>query len=196
MKTQLLAATLFSLILTGCVSIPQEIQGNSTLLASEDFPAIHKDLASYLDKQVRLGGKVLNVINKNNETLFEVAVLPLDSNARPEINAGYQGRMMVRVAKFIDPLTLNNHLITVLGTLSGSTEGKVGEAQYNFITLNAIGYQVWRVRDNIVPVGPVNYGMGPYWRHGWGPAYGPYPAWGWGWYPQEPRFRVEKQVVE
>lgn len=198
-KKNLVAAALFTFLLSGCASIPPSIQGNSTLLASQNYTAISSNLPFYLNKQVRLGGRVLNVINHNNETLFEVAVLPLDKSARPEIGSAYQGRIMVRAAKFIEPLTLKDHLVTVLGTVTGSTTGKVGQADYNFVTLQAIGYQIWRVRDDIVPVSDLNYGFGPYWQSNWNPAYGPYypAAWGeWGWYPPEvATYQIQKEVV-
>lgn len=198
MKKKLLIAALISLGLSGCVSIPKSIEGNSTLLASQNYATIRGDLPAYLNKQVRLGGRVLNVINTNNETLFEIAVLPLDSNARPDISGSYQGRIMVKAAKFIEPLTLKDHLVTVLGTVTGSTVGKVGHASYDFITLQAIGYQVWRVRSEMVPVNDFNYGIGPYWDNTWNPAYGGYtPGWGgWGWYPQPETYQVQQQIVQ
>jgi len=199
MKAPLLTTLLACLFLSGCVSIPQDIQGDNSLLASVSYKDINQDVSRFKDQQVRLGGKVLNVVNTQNETSFEVAVMPLDDNARPELGSAYQGRMIVKANQFIDPLTLKDHLITVLGTVNGIIKGKVGQADYNYLAINMQGYQVWQIRDNIVPINYPPYGMygpGPYWRHGYGwgpgnPAFMP----GWGWYPAEPMFHVEQQVV-
>lgn len=195
MKAPLLISLLACLTLSGCVSIPQDIQGNNSLLAKVSYQDIRQNIAGFNGQEVRLGGKVLNVINDQNETSFEVAVLPLDSSARPELGTAFQGRIIVKANRFIEPLTLKDHLITVLGTVTGTAKGKVGEADYQYLTLSLQGYQVWRVRDNIIPInypGFGAYGPDPYWRYGWGPMSMP----GWGWYPTGAMFQVEQQVVK
>lgn len=194
MKSPLPIVLLACLALSGCVSIPQEIQGNNTLLAKVSYQDIKQDIPRFNGQEVRLGGKVLHVTNGQNETTFEVAVLPLDASARPELGTAVQGRIIVKANKFIEPLTLKDRLITVLGTVDGTTQGKVGEADYQYLTLNLQGYQVWQVRDNLVPINYTGfgaYGPNPYWRYGWGPGYMP----GWGWYPPGVMFQVEQQVV-
>lgn len=197
MKTPLVISLLACLALSGCVSIPQDIQGNNKTLANISYQDIEQDLARYNGQEVRLGGKVLNVVNHQNETAFEVAVLPLDDNARPELGSTFQGRIIVKASKFIDPLTLKDHLVTVLGRVAGTTPGKVGEADYQYLTLNLQGYQVWKIRENFVPVNYSafgGYGPNPYWQYGWGPM-NPYFMPGWGWYPASTMFQVEQQVV-
>lgn len=199
MKAPLLTTLLTCLLLSGCVSIPQNIQGNNSLLAAVSYQQINQNPVQFNGQQVRLGGKVLNVINAQNETSFEVAVLPLDDNARPLLGSAYQGRFIVKTNKFIDPLTLKDHLVTVLGTVAGTTNGKVGQADYKYLTLNLLGYQVWQIRDNLVPIDAPPYGIygpGPYWNpgYGWGPVNPAFMS-GWGWYPAEPMFHVEQQVV-
>lgn len=198
MKTPLLISLLACLALSGCVSIPQDIQGSNSSLDKVSYQDIKQDIARFNGQEVRLGGKVLNVVNNQNETSFEVAVLPLDYSARPELGTAFQGRIIVKASKFIDPLTLKGHLVTVLGTVTGTTNGKVGEADYQYLTLSLQGYQVWRIRENIVPVnypGFGGFGPDPYWRYGWGPT-NAYFMPGWGWYPAGAMFQVEQQVVK
>ncbi len=197
MKSSIFISLIACLLLSGCVSIPQEIQGSSRSLAEISYQDIQQDVSRFNGQEVRLGGKVLNVVNGQNETSFEVAVLPLDSSARPELGTAFQGRMIVKTSQFIEPLTLKDRLITVLGTVSGITNGKVGEADYQYLTLSLQGYQVWQIRDNIVPInypGFGGYGPSPYWRYGWGPT-NAYFMPGWGWYPPGMMFQVEQQVV-
>lgn len=198
MKIPLITTLLACLALSGCVSIPQNIQGNKNSLVSASYQDINQDVSRFNGQEVRLGGKVLNVVNSQNETSFEIAVLPLDDNARPELGTAFQGRIIVKANKFIDPLILEDHLITVLGTVTGTTNGKVGNADYRYLTLSLLGYQVWQVRDNIMPVSYPPYGFygpNPYWHHGWGPASATYMP-GWGWYPSGTLFQVEPQVVK
>lgn len=203
MKISPLTLLIGTLLLSGCVSIPQTIQGNKGQLVSATYPDISQNIARYKGQQVRVGGKVLNVVNSKQGTLFEMAVLPLDSGARPEPQAAFQGRVLVKSAKFIDPLTLKDRLVTVLGRVDGETLGKVGEADYAFLTLNLQGYQVWHIQDDIVPVNYPAYGAfgpSPYWSRGWGwgpVAPGIMPGWGpdWGPYPYQPVFKVEPELV-
>ncbi len=67
----------------------------------------------------RFGGKVINVINGKTDTLLEIAVLPLDSYAKPDIEANYQGRLLARQSGFLDPVNYRNHFVTILGTIQG-----------------------------------------------------------------------------
>lgn len=198
MKSPLPITLLACLMLSGCVSIPQQIQGNNDLLASVSYQDINQDFSRFNGQEVRLGGKVLNVINHQNETSFEIAVLPLDSNAKPELDTAYEGRILVKANKFIEPLTLKDRLITVLGTVTGITKGKVGDADYAYLTLNLQGYQIWQIRDSLVPVGYPGfgfYGPSPYWRYGYGPGSAAFMP-GWGWYPAGAQFQVEQRVVK
>lgn len=199
MSIKSLAVAMAVIFLAGCASIPQSIKGNPNLVINSDYAEISQNVAAYQGKEVRLGGKVLNVINNKNETLFEVAVLPLNTSAKPEINSSYQGRIIVKASKFIEPLSLKGHLVTVLGTIGNTIDGHVGKAAYTFLSVNLVGYQVWKVMDNIVPDGYMDYGFGPYWQNQWGAAgYAPYtynPGFGWGWYPEENTYQIEKEVV-
>ncbi|MBS0847426.1 Slp family lipoprotein [Citrobacter sp. JGM124] len=200
MKASLLTTLLASLFLSGCVTIPQDIKGNTGLLTTANYRSINQDISRFKGQEVRLGGRVLNVVNTRDETLFEIAVLPLDDSARPLLGSAYQGRIIVKASKFIEPLTLKDHLVTVLGNVVGTTDGKVGQAEYKYLTLSLLGYQVWQIRDSITPVNYPPYGMygpGSYWRdgYGWGPG-NPALMSGWGWYPGEPMFQIEPQVVE
>ncbi|OON38653.1 hypothetical protein BTJ39_17510 [Izhakiella australiensis] len=195
LKKLLLPVLMSGFIVTGCSTIPKNIGGNSGLVSAANYSQIYGNPAQYKGQEVRIGGKVLNVINHKNETLFEIAVLPLDKAARPDVDQPYQGRVMVKKAGFIDPLTLKNRLVTVLATVAGSEQGEVGKAKYRFIMLDMLGYQVWHIKESLIPIDSWNYGFGPYWNYGWS-AY-PYPyAMDWGWYPMRTSFQVEKSIVK
>ncbi|WP_177203312.1 Slp family lipoprotein [Izhakiella capsodis] len=197
MKKLLLPVLISGFIVTGCSSIPKNLGGNSELVSTASYQQLYENPVQYKGQEVRIGGRVVNVINHENETLFEIAVQPLDKTARPDIDQPYQGRVMVKKAGFIDPLTLRNHLITVLGTVDNSVQGRVGKAQYKFIVLNMLGYQIWHIRENLIPVESWNYGFGPYWNDGWSAYPYPYPyVMDWGWYPAPDSFQIQKTIVK
>ena len=179
------SCSLFSLIisgmflLSGCSSIPKNIEGSNSPILQKNFISVHNEPELYEGQQVRFGGTVVNVINKGNETLLELAVLPLNSEAKPEVNKQYQGRMIAKSNKFLDPANFRNHLVTLLGSLTGSEKGTIGKTPYNFVTMNIDGYQIWHVTEYIQPIAEWDYGYGPFWQPNvWNNGFGPY----WGWY--------------
>ncbi len=108
-----------SFLLAACSSIPQNIKGNNQ-------PDIQKVLLLFITSRGymlvnkrALVGRVINVINGKTDTLLEIAVLPLDSYAKPDIEANYQGRLLARQSGFLDPVNYRNHFVTILGTIQG-----------------------------------------------------------------------------
>ncbi|ACY84572.1 outer membrane protein induced after carbon starvation [Edwardsiella piscicida] len=173
------AAICAPLILSGCAAIPGDIQGNNSPILQKDFNQIRMAPNLYTGQQVRLGGRVINVINQPKQTLLEIAVLPLNSAARPQLDQHYQGRLIARSDRFLDPVNYRHHLVTVLGTLSGSEVGKIGSSPYTFVMLNIQGIQLWQVSETQPPVAAWDYGIGPNWPLTWQNNRDP----GWGWYP-------------
>ncbi len=106
-----------SFLLAACSSIPQNIKGNNQPDIQKSFVAVHNQPGLYVGQQARCGGKVINVINGKTDTLLEIAVLPLDSYAKPDIEANYQGRLLARQSGFLDPVNYRNHFVTILGTI-------------------------------------------------------------------------------
>ena len=93
-----------SFLLAACSSIPQNIKGNNQPDIQKSFVAVHNQPGLYVGQQARFGGKVINVIDGKTDTLLEIAVLPLDSYAKPDIEANYQGRLLARQSGFLDPV--------------------------------------------------------------------------------------------
>ena len=183
-----IAFTAITLLLSGCATIPSSIKGNGQSDLQKDFLKLKQTPNLYVGQQVRLGGLVINVVNQPHETLLEIAVLPLNYNAQPEIGAQYQGRILAKSLTFLDPVNFRNHYVTVLGNLTGNRTGRVGNSSYPFVTMNILGYQVWQEETRIMPAPGFDYGIGPAWPADWNGMM--YP--GWGWY--DPPLQVEKTL--
>ncbi|SFN47219.1 outer membrane lipoprotein [Izhakiella capsodis] len=194
-KSALLTFSFFAsiLLLTGCVSIPDSIKGTSPT-PQEDLIRVMNAPQLYVGQESRFGGKVVKVINENGYTLLEIAASQLDDSGRPILGAASTGRLFARIKGFVDPIDFNNHWVTVVGPITGTREGKIGGAKYNFITVDATGYQRWRIAQQIVsppmPVDPwIWYGPDRFHHRGyWGPP--PF-----GWYNPGPA-RVETFLTE
>lgn len=173
------------LLLAGCVSVPDSIKGASQNI-EQNFARVHASPQSFVGWEARFGGTVVNVVNQKEGTMLEIAVSPLDEGARPVLGSSSEGRLIAKTPLFLDPVDFKNRLVTVVGKITGSIDGKIGQTPYTYVTMDINGYQRWRLAQQVIlppQPGPWGYGPGPGWHgHGWGPYWGP----GWGWYNPGP----------
>ena len=104
------------------------------------------------------------------KTRLEIATVPLDSGARPELGEPSRGRILADVSGF-DLDRFRGQLVTVVGPISGVVDGKVGATPYKFMLMNATGYKRWNVVQQVVmppqPIDPWMLGPRP-WGYGYG----------------------------
>ncbi|EOC1471671.1 Slp family lipoprotein [Cronobacter turicensis] len=177
------------LLLGGCVSVPDAIKGTSPT-PQQDLVRVMNAPQLYIGQEARFGGRVVNVDNQQGKTRLEIATLPLDSAARPLLGQPSRGRIYADVNGFLDPVDFRNQLVTVVGPITGTVEGKIGSSPYKFMVMQVNGFKRWRVTQQVVmPPQPIDPWMwGP--RSGWGYGYGP-----WGWYNPGPA-QVQTVVTE
>ncbi|HGY3715396.1 TPA: Slp family lipoprotein [Citrobacter gillenii] len=169
-KTKSLMILALTLALSACASIPENIKGNNQPDIQKNFTSVHNQPSLYKGQQARFGGKVINVINTKNDTLLEIAVLPLNNYAKPQIDARYQGRILASQKGFLDPVNYRNHYVTILGTIQGNEPGFINKIPYNFVKVNLQGIQIWHLTESV----NTTYSM---WDYGYG-AFWPEPMWG------------------
>nr|WP_283011158.1 Slp/YeaY family lipoprotein [Cronobacter turicensis]MDI7404634.1 Slp/YeaY family lipoprotein [Cronobacter turicensis] len=177
------------LLLGGCVSVPDAIKGTSPT-PQQDLMRVMNAPQLYIGQEARFGGRVVNVDNQQGKTRLEIATLPLDSAARPLLGQPSRGRIYADVNGFLDPVDFRNQLVTVVGPITGTVEGKIGSSPYKFMVMQVNGFKRWRVTQQVMmPPQPIDPWMwGP--RPGWGYGYGP-----WGWYNPGPA-QVQSVVTE
>lgn len=180
------------LLLSGCASVPQAIRGTTStpqmnLVAVQGAPQI------YVGQEARFGGRVVAVTNDKNRTRLEIAAMPLDSSASPILGEPSTGRFAAYYNGFLDPLDFKNQLVTVVGPITGSENGTVGQAPYRYVTVNVNSFKRWReVTQIVTPLQPLSpWGYGSPYGPGWGGGFGP----SWGWYDTGPA-RVQTVVTE
>lgn len=173
------------LIISGCSSVPDEVKGY-TAVPEEAPQRVITDPARYRGQPVRIGGKVVGIQNLQQRTRLVVAVLPLDSDAKPQLDKQSVGRIVVYVPRVLEPTDYRNRLVTVMGAVSGEEVGQIGAGRYRFVVVNATGLKRWNVVNEVILPPP----PGPVWTYnGWH-----YPGWG-GWYDATPG-RVETVVKD
>ncbi|ACT06841.1 outer membrane lipoprotein, Slp family [Dickeya chrysanthemi Ech1591] len=177
-------------LLSGCVTVPDEIRGTSAT-PQMDLIRVMNAPNLYTGQESRFGGRIADIRNEADRTRLEIVALPLDGAGRPRLDEPSEGRLVAYVNRFLEPLEFKNQLITVVGPISGSEKGKIGERPYTFVVVNVQGYKRWRVVQQVV-LPPRAYD--PWWdrryRHAWGPGWG--PGWNDGYAPVQ----VESVVTE
>ena len=183
-----LLAGAIALMLSGCVTVPEAIKGSSPT-PQDDLVRVMNAPQLYVGQEARFGGKVVEIQNQQGKTRLEIATVPLDSGARPILGEPSRGRIYANVNGFLDPVDFRGQLVTVVGPITGTVEGKVGSTPYKFMTMDVTGYKRWRLAQQVVmppqPIDPWFYG-GRGWPYGYG---------GWGWYNPVPA-QVQTIVTE
>ncbi len=174
-------STLAATVLSGCVTVPEAIRGNSAT-PQQDLVRVMNAPALYVGQEARFGGKVVRVVNLNGSTRLEIATVPLDDGARPMIHQTSVGRIIAYAPGFLEPADFNQQWVTVVGPISGTEKGAIDQAAYNYVVIQASGYKRWQLTEQVIaPMGPplTPWGWGgPYYGRGWGP----YGGMGWGGY--------------
>lgn len=120
---------------------------------------------------VRWGGTLLSMSNKNDSSCFEILGRPLDSTGRPKRTDEDLGRFIACAPGFKDPeVYKTGRVVTVIGTVEGSEERKVGEFPYRYPKLAASTVYLWKERSEPSVIYAYDPFFSPY-------AY-PYPYYG------------------
>jgi outer membrane lipoprotein len=189
---------------SACTVVPEPIQvADTNTLVSFEEVANNLESDVQVGKQARWGGRIVAVENKKDVSEIEIVFFPESSSGKPRIGQESGGRFKAVVDGFVDPLVFEqNRLITVVGEVGAAQTGIIGEQNYTYPTLNAVGYYMWRQTSEVevdqigfVPFtgrgffGRAFYGnpfyVSPFYRSAFSPWYDP-----WG-----PSFHTRLRVV-
>ncbi len=142
---------------------------------SLSFPVLAADPSAYKGKTVIMGGVIAQTTTRTGETELEIVQKPLDSANMPETTDKSEGRFLVIVDRFLDPLIYKkDRKITVAGEVVGSEVRKLDNLDYTYPVIRSQEIKLWpQTRSGV----PVFLGIGVGGGYGWG---GPYGYGGWG----------------
>jgi len=132
------------LLLTACASnIPYEIQRDITE-RKITINAARAQIERYQGQNVRWGGTIVKVENRENESWIEVVGKPLGYYGRPDESDRSLGRFLVRIEGFVDPaIYREDRDLTIFGTLEGRVTGRIDEHAYSYPLVRAKSYYLW-----------------------------------------------------
>ena len=152
------------LVLNGCASqSPVSIK----LPPSPDpeFHQVKQNIDAFLNQQVRWGGKIISVENKENSTWIEVLASPLNNYGKPSSRTDYEGRFIARVDGFLDPEQYSkDRKLTIFGTIEAEFVKRIDDHPYSFPLVRAKEYYLWPEYRTI----QYQYYDPYYYHHGYG----------------------------
>lgn len=116
------------------------------------------NLVTYVDsksgslegKKARWGGKIVSVQNKKDVSEIEIVYFPEARSGKPRTGEPSDGRFKAVVSGFVDPLVFEEgRLITVVGEVGATSVGIIGEQEYQYPVLNAVGYHMWKETSDV-----------------------------------------------
>ena len=130
------------LLLSACASGPGFNTGGTDRSLTPGEVTGRPQLAT--GKSVQWGGVIMGITNLQNSTQLEVLAYPLDEDERPETGSTPLGRFILEKAGYLEPATYaNGRQVTVVGTVSGTRIGRVGESDYNYPVISARQIYLW-----------------------------------------------------
>jgi outer membrane lipoprotein len=110
-------------------------------------------------KVVKLGGLILDVVNKEEGSTLEILEQPLNWRDRPKVGDVSGGRFKVVFQEFLDKEVYRTEKpITVVGEIVGTEKGLIGETVYNYPLLSGREIRLW---EEDYPVRPrIHIGIG------------------------------------
>ncbi|HRY19471.1 MAG TPA: Slp family lipoprotein [Candidatus Competibacteraceae bacterium] len=123
---------------------------------------------AFLQMPVRWGGVIARVDNRHEGTELEIVEQPLDRRGWPVADDDSAGRFLAQIPGFLDPaIYAVGRPVTVVGLLTGTTPGQVGDYRTTFPVVTVDHHRLWPERRTP----EVIYVPDPYW-------YGPVYPWG------------------
>lgn len=133
---------LVALLLSACSSVPKNISEPAispvTIAQAVTAPE------SVKGKTVRWGGTIAKVENHQQKTKVEIVARELYDDGEPKKSDRSLGRFIAEINGFLDPaIYAVGRNLTVVGTLAGTTQGKLGEMNYSYAVVNADAHYLW-----------------------------------------------------
>lgn len=151
-----------SLTLGACASAPFQ---NSSLEGADRSITPSQVLASpqpMQGKRVIWGGQIISSQNLAGSTEVTVLAYPLNASTKPQTDKGSLGRFIIRQNGYLEAADYApGRQVSVVGTINGVREAKIGEASYRYPLVEAQQLHLWPKADEGGYRGsPFQFGVG------------------------------------
>lgn len=144
-------------LLAGCATA-FDIGGAATAPTPQQAAAA---IESARGRTLAWGGMILAARNLADHTEFELLGYPLDRDHRPDRDAAPVGRFLAVHPGYLETADYREgRLVTVVGTVTGTRSGAVGEAPYLYPVLNVTTLRLWPAPGPDAARPRVHFGIG------------------------------------
>lgn len=147
-------------VVAGCASgISKEARSQVTYAG--DFQSIQKDPDRFRGQVVHWGGRIVENRSAADRSDLILLALPVSRWGRPGAVDDSPGRFLLRSDALLDPAVYSKGTqITVVGRLSGSEKGRIGERDYRLPVVDSIELKIWPTRSDTSPRFHIGIGVG------------------------------------
>ncbi len=136
-------------------------QARSQVTYDGAFAYLQQDPAAHVGETVMLGGRILDIRTSEERSEIMVLQMPLDHWNAPIQEELSEGRFLVFMDRFLDPVLYNKgKLMSMVGVVRGSEIRAIGQYEYNFPTIDAMEIKLWLQDENYVPSIRLGIGVG------------------------------------
>jgi outer membrane lipoprotein len=119
------------------------------------------ELAAVRGKSVAWGGTVVGTRNLADHTQLEILAYPLDARNRPDRDARPGGRFLALHSGYLETADYKEgRLVTVVGTVTETRTGSVGEARYVYPVVKVSRLQLWPTPEQEAAQPQFHFGVG------------------------------------
>jgi outer membrane lipoprotein len=113
------------------------------------------------DKSVAWGGLIVSTRNLADHTQLEILAYPLDARGRPDRDARPGGRFIALHIGYLETADYKEgRLVTVVGTVTETRTGSVGEARYVYPVVKVSRLQLWPTPEQEAAQPQFHFGVG------------------------------------
>lgn len=128
------------LALSGCVTIPEVLQGEFSTISPDQSKKQH-----IMNEKVRWSGYIIQTVNKKDKTCFEIVETETYKDLRPKkIVPKNGGRFLACKEGFLEPTAFNKRMVTITGSLVAYTEQDIGDFNYEYPIVKTDKIYIWR----------------------------------------------------
>lgn len=141
-----LLITLCLLIVSACATAPKlELENVSQGVTPK---LVVENIDTYRTKKVLWGGVIINSINIEKGTQFEILLYPLDRYHRPQVEGQVMGRIVALYDGYLEIMDFApGRVLTVVGQITDTKKGIIGEAEYVYPLINIEQHHLWSRAD-------------------------------------------------
>lgn len=155
----LMLSLICGLLLGACATGPTfETRGADETLTPREA-AQRPDALS--GSRVAWGGVIIQGTNLRDSTRLEVLAYPLGGDNRPDTDAGPTGRFLAERPGYLETVNYApGRLVTVVGPLTGTRTGSIGENEYLYPVVEAQRIQLWPQEPRYYTEPRIHFGVG------------------------------------